>query len=255
MKKGQSVLSQLVLKKIEDKQEEIDLLIEENKNIEIKTIPKDKINNYFKKGFNKIKLSKTDYLILRNYTGFNFKGINGLLRNKWNSKFNGQLNEEKKYRFRSNADNISYLIKKFPKNRKAFKVYRGVTIDAFKDYGIEKIKDLKYLKDHYIYEPGFTSTSLLRDTSYFDKEVDGKLYNIEMEIIVPKDSQDGMPLTGYELSFSPGQNEYVFDRESLTKIIDVKIKNDYAYLKGILIPKKMYEKGITKDEKTNGRHG
>ena len=60
-----------------------------------------------------------------------------------------------------------------------------------------------------------------------------------------------MPLTGYELSFSPGQNEYVFDRESLTKIIDVKTKKDYAYLKGILIPKKMYEEGITKDEKTS----
>ena len=242
MEKGQSILSQLVLKTIEDSQEEIDDLVLENKNIEIKNIPKEKINNYFKKGFNKLKLSKTDYLILRNYTGFNFKGINGLLRNKWNTKFNGQLNEEKEYRFRSNADNISYLIKKFPKNKKAFKVYRGVTIDAFKDYGIEKIKDLIYLKDNYIFEQGFTSTSLIRDTSYFDKEIDGKLYNIELEIIVPKDSQDGMPLTGYELSFSPGQNEYVFDRESLTKIIDVEVKKEYAYLKGILIPKKLYVK-------------
>lgn len=242
MEKGQSIMSQLVLKTIEDNQDEIDDLVLENKQIEIKNIPKDKINNYFKKGFNKLKLSKTDYLILRNYTGFNFKGINGLLRNKWNTKFNGQLNEEKEYRFRSNADNISYLIKKFPKNKKAFKVYRGVTIDAFKDYGIEKIKDLVYLKDNYIFEQGFTSTSLIRDTSYFDKEIDGELYNIELEIIVPKDSQDGMPLTGYELSFSPGQNEYVFDRESLTKIIDVEIKKDYAYLKGILIPKKLYVK-------------
>lgn len=242
MEKGQSIISQLVLKTIEDNQDEIDDLVLENKQIEIKNIPKDKINTYFKKGFNKLKLSKTDYLILRNYTGFNFKGINGLLRNKWNTKFNGQLNEEKEYRFRSNADNISYLIKKFPKNKKAFKVYRGVTIDAFKDYGIDKIKDLVYLKDNYIFEQGFTSTSLIRDTSYFDKEIDGKLYNIELEIIVPKDSQDGMPLTGYELSFSPGQNEYVFDRESLTKIIDVEIKKDYAYLKGILIPKKLYVK-------------
>ena len=242
MEKGQSIISQLVLKTIEDNQDEIDDLVLENKKIEINNIPKDKINTYFKKGFNKLKLSKTDYLILRNYTGFNFKGINGLLRNKWNTKFNGQLNEEKEYRFRSNANNISYLIKKFPKNKKAFKVYRGVTIDAFKDYGIENLKDLVYLKDNYIFEQGFTSTSLIRDTSYFDKEIDGELYNIELEIIVPKDSQDGMPLTGYELSFSPGQNEYVFDRESLTKITDVEIKKDYAYLKGILIPKKLYVK-------------
>ena len=242
MEKGQSIISQLVLKTIEDNQDEIDDLVLENKKIEINNIPKDKINTYFKKGFNKLKLSKTDYLILRNYTGFNFKGINGLLRNKWNTKFNGQLNEEKEYRFRSNANNISYLIKKFPKNKKAFKVYRGVTIDAFKDYGIENLKDLVYLKDNYVFEQGFTSTSLIRDTSYFDKEIDGELYNIELEIIVPKDSQDGMPLTGYELSFSPGQNEYVFDRESLTKITDVEIKKDYAYLKGILIPKKLYVK-------------
>ena len=66
MEKGQSIISQLVLKTIEDNQNEIDDLVLENKQIEIKNIPKEKINNYFKKGFNKLKLSKTDYLILRN---------------------------------------------------------------------------------------------------------------------------------------------------------------------------------------------
>ena len=67
MEKGQSIISQLVLKTIEDNQDEIDDLVLENKKIEINNIPKDKINTYFKKGFNKLKLSKTDYLILRNY--------------------------------------------------------------------------------------------------------------------------------------------------------------------------------------------
>ena len=240
MEKGQSITSQLVLKSIEDKMDIINALVEENINIEVKTIPKDKIKKYFQKGFNKIRLKKIDYLILRNYTGFNFKGINGLLRNKWNNKSNGQLNEEKEYRFRSNAENISYLIKKFPKNRKAFKVYRGVTIEAFKDYGIDNLDELVYLKNKFLFEQGFTSTSLLRDTSYFNKEIDGRLYNIELEIVVPKGSQDGMPLTGYELSFSPGQNEYVIDNESLIKITSVKVEDNYAFLEGILIPKKIY---------------
>ena len=251
MEKGQSMVSQLVLKTIEDQTDKIDSLVLENKNIEVKTIPEDKIKNYFQKGFNKIRLKKIDYLILRNYTGFNFRGINSILRNKWSFKHNGKLDKEKEFRFRSNAENISYLIKKFPKNRKAFKVYRGVTIDAFKDYGIDNIDELIFLKDNYIYEQGFTSTSLLRDTSYFNKEIDGKLYNIELEIIVPKGSQDGMPLTGYELSYSPGQNEYVIDNESLIKITDVRTDNNYAYLKGILIPKKIYSKrkGKTKQWK------
>ena len=249
MKKGQSIMTESILKVIKEKQEEIDDLVSENINEEVKTIPKNKINNYFQKGFNKVKLSKTEYLILRNYTGFNFKGINSILRNKWNRKYNGLLDEEKEYRFRSNAENISDLIKKFPKNSKAFKVYRGVTIDAFKDYGIENISELVFMKDNYIFEKGFTSTSLIRESSYFKHEIEGKLYNIELEIIVPKDSQDGMPLTGYELSFSPCQNEYVFDRESLTKIIDVKTENNYAYLKGILIPKKIYKEGLIKGNK------
>lgn len=249
MEKGQSVISELVLKTIEDKQDDINRLVLENSNIEIKTIPKDKIHKHFQKGFNKVKLSKTEYLILRNYTGFNFKGINSILRNKWNKDYNGLLDEEKEYRFKSNAENISDLIRKFPKTKKAFKVYRGVTIDAFKDYGIDNINDLIFMNDEFIYEKGFTSTSLIRETSYFDKEIDGKLYNIELEIVVPKDSQDGMPLTGNELSFSPGQNEYVFDRESLTKITDVRIENNFAYLKGVLIPKKIYKNEIVKGNK------
>ena len=246
MNKGESITTQLVLKNIEDKKDKINELVLENNNIEVKTIPEGKIKNYFQKGFKTIRLKKIDSLILRNYTGFNFRGINNILRNKWSLKHNGVLNKEKEFRFRSNAENISSLIKKFPKNRKAFKVYRGVTIDAFKDYGIDNINELIYLKDNYIYEKGFTSTSLLRETSYFNKEIDGKLYNIELEIIVPKGSKDGMPLTGNELSYSPGQNEYVIVNESLIKITDVKIDNNYAYLKGILIPKKIYSKGKIK---------
>ena len=241
MEKGQSIMTQLVLKRAEEEQKNIDSIVKENSNLNIKTIPADKIYNFFQKGFNKLKLSKVDYLILRNYTGFNFKGINSILRNKWTYDYNGILSKEKEYRFRENAEDISELIKEFPKNRKSFKVYRGVTIDAFKDYGINRLSDLKYLEDNYIFEQGFTSTSLLRETSYFNKEIDGKLYNIELEIVVPKDSQDGMPLIGNELSYSPNQNEYVIDRESLIKIIDVEVENSYAFLKGILIPKKLYK--------------
>ena len=43
MEKGQSITSQLVLKSIEDKMDIINALVEENINIEVKTIPKDKI--------------------------------------------------------------------------------------------------------------------------------------------------------------------------------------------------------------------
>lgn len=249
MDKGESAVTKLVLNLIDDKIEDINLFIEETKDKEINNIPKDKIDTFFQQGFNKVRLSKTDYLILRNYTGYNFKGINSILRDKWTYEYNGILNDEKKYRYRENAENISELINKFPKTKESFKVYRGVTIDAFKDYGIDNLNDLVYLKDRFIYERGFTSTSLIRDTSYFDKEIEGKLYNIELEIVVTENSQDGMPLIGYKLSFSSEQNEYVFDRGALIRIIDVDIRDNYAYLKGILIPKKIYEENKEKGKR------
>ena len=249
MEKGHNKTTDKIIEKIDE--DKIKEYISKVLDDEIINIPKSKIKLYFKKGFNKIKLTKTEYLILKNYTGFNFRGINSVLRDNWINEVNGSLYKEKEERFRANAKNISDLIEEFPKSRDNFKVYRGVTIDAFKDYGIDNIDELIFLKDNYIYEQGFTSTSLLRDTSYFNKEIDGKLYNIELEIIVPKGSQDGMPLTGYELSYSPGQNEYVIDNESLIKITDVRTDNNYAYLKGILIPKKIYSKrkGKTKQWK------
>lgn len=244
MEKGHNKTTDKIIEKIDE--DKIKEYISKVLDDEIINIPKSKIKLYFKKGFNKIKLTKTEYLILKNYTGFNFRGINSVLRDNWINEVNGSLYKEKEERFRANAKNISDLIEEFPKSRDNFKVYRGVTIEAFKSYGIDNINDLVLMEDKYVYEKGFTSTSLIRETSYFNKNVDGKIYNIELEIIIPKESKEGMPLTSYELSFSPGQNEYVLNRNSLFKILDVRIIKDKAYLKEILIPRRLYNKEKTK---------
>ena len=241
MEKGQSRVTKLLLSYIDDDLDEVESFVKEIKKLDITTIPEDKINSYFQQGFNKIKLSQEEYFILRNYTGFNFKGINSILRDKWTYAQNGKLDDEKKHRFSENANNISDIIDKYPPNIKSFKVYRGVTIDAFKDYGITNLRDLVYMKDNYIYERGFTSTSLIRETSFFKQEIEGQIYNIEIEIIIPENSQDGMPLIGNNLSYSSGQNEYVINKGSLIKIIDVEIKKDFAYMEGVLIPRKIYD--------------
>lgn len=42
-----------------------------------------------------------------------------------------------------------------------FKTYRGTPLSHFKDYGINNIEDLNLLVGKFIYEEGFTSTSVL----------------------------------------------------------------------------------------------
>lgn len=109
------------------------------------------------------------------------------------------------------------------------------------------------MKDKFIYEEGFTSTSILKDTSYFGKSLEtGKNYNVEIKYLISSDSQDGALLMNSNFSYSPNQNEFLINVGSLAKVIDVNVdyENSTASLTVVLVPKKLwniYEVNNTKE--------
>lgn len=199
-------------------------------------------------------LTEKDLLTLRSYTGYQFKNINAVLRKNWNYEEHGLLTEEVQKKYEQLSQDIERLVSKFPSLEIDFAVYRGVDLNSFKNYGINSLEELRNLQDKYLYEEGFTSTSILKETSYFKKQLEtGKNYNVEIKYLIPSECQDGALLQGQDLTYSPSQNEYLINRGSLTKIIEVKIDEEQqqAYLTGVLIPKEMwniYYKQENKDE-------
>lgn len=149
-------------------------------------------------------LTDIELMDLRSYTGYNFKNINAILRGNWNYEENGLLNQEVEAKYRSLARNIENITDKFPKLDTNFVVFRGVEANYFSKYGITSLNELASMKDKFIYEEGFTSTSILKDTSYFGKSLEtGKNYNVEIKYLISSDSQDGALLMNSNFSYSP----------------------------------------------------
>ena len=107
---------------------------------------------------------------LRFYTGYDFRNINNTMRGKWNYEENGLLTQEKKDMYNELGERIYKVINKFPQLNLNIKAYRGVNIKAFWDYGVYTLDDISVLEGQYIYESGFSSTSLLRSNSFFEKQ-------------------------------------------------------------------------------------
>ena len=182
---------------------------------------------------------------IRYYTGASFKEINAVLRGNWNYEINGLLTDEKRNEFLDIAKSLSASMAKgsseLPTN---IKVYRGVTLDSFKAYGVNSISDLKSMVGQYFYERGFTSTSLLRNSSSFSSNLDyWKDRNIEIEYLIPSEFSEGLPLINKDLCYTGVENEFLINASSLSKIVDVLVDEDKAYLTAVFIPKKVWEKG------------
>lgn len=190
------------------------------------------------------KLSISELGDLRFYTGYDYRFINNTMRNKWNYEENGALTPEKKEYYQKRGESIYNVINKFPSLSMNIKSYRGVSIRAFYDYGITSLPDLIYMKGNYLYDSGFSSTSLLRQVSYFGRDDLGwhDSCNIEIEYFIPSLCRDGAILLTDVLSYSKAQMEYVINSSSLTRIIDVTINtaNNTAKLKALLIPKSLW---------------
>lgn len=244
---GESRTTKILLRLIgEEKRKEIDNFASESSNrlfYEIKN--QNQLTQLFKNITMQFKdhLTFDDLMIIRSYTGYQFKNINAILRNNWSYEECGLLTDEIKNKYQKLAQEIERLVNKFPSLEMDVSTYRGVELNSLKKYGIKNLKELEILKDKYMYEEGFTSTSIIRNNSYFGQNLENsKNYNIEIKYLIPKESKDGALLIEDNLSFSPGQTEYLINKGSLAKIIDVKIniETNQAQLTALLIPKKLW---------------
>lgn len=181
---------------------------------------------------------------LRSYTGYNYRFINAILRDKWTYDLNGELTKEKSDYYKSLSLEIEKIIRLFPPVNIDFKVYRGTPLSYFKDYGINGIEDLNLLVGKYIYEEGFTSTSVLEENSFFKKENElGINYNVNIIYNIDGSYNDGAFVSHDYLTYSPNQSEYIINKSSLFKVDDVKIdkENRTATIEATLIPSKIWD--------------
>lgn len=236
MEKGTSLGTRIVTSSLSlDKLEQINKLIKELSTYNFQKPDFTKDIEKFEKN-----LTETDFLTIRSYTGYNFRNINAILRNNWNYENNGALTEEAKEKYLYLSHELDSLISKFPSINTPFISYRGTTIKEFSKYNIKTIDELLFLKGKYLYEEGFTSTSLTEENSYFNKNINGENINIEIKYIVPNKSNDGIPLLTNNLSYSSNQEEYLLNRNTLSRVLDVKIDNDTAIITVLVIPKSLW---------------
>ena len=204
------------------------------------------LNEFFEEYMQKVysSFSSSEIDNLRYYTGIAFNDINSLLRGMWSYERSGALTEERKNEIYDTIKKMDSAITKLPDSLPGnIKAYRGLTLASFRDFGIYSLEDLVNLKDQYYYEDGFTSTSLIRENSFFNRELDWHdECNIEIEYSIPEESSDGIPLINDELSYSNVQSEFLLNRGTLVKIKEVTIKDKNAYIKAILVPKKVWNK-------------
>ncbi len=186
---------------------------------------------------------------IRRYTCYEYKFINAILRGTWNYEEHGKYTEEKAQELTEYAEELSSLIDLFPRTNRTFMVYRGTTLREFKKYGINTLEDLLELKGKYLYEKGFTSTSIEESSSFYNKPNGlGVIRNIEVKYIIPEGSQDGIPLLKDEVSYAKTEMEYLINKGSLARVIDAKIEGNNAIITAVLIPKQLWNRQEKVDE-------
>ena len=176
--------------------------------------------------------------VFNNYSGFNYRRINACARNKWNYEKHGNINDKARF------DQIVLELKRAIDNNQSSignaKVYRGVPISYFYDYGIKFLDDLKELEGKYLLDKGFVSTSLVENDCYYMKDNDlGLNYNIKIEYLIPEEFEDGVIISNF--SYSPEQNEYLINSWNIAVVSNVSINENSAIITAIFIPKKVYD--------------
>lgn len=197
-------------------------------------------------------LSEEELLNLRSYTGYNFRNINAVLRNNWQYEINGILTPDKMREYKEISESVNIILDKFISPDIDFVTFRGTTIDAFSSYGINDLSDFKTLKDKFLYEQGFTSTSILQNSSYFKKTLDdGRHCNVGIKYLIPAENNDGALLMDNNLSYSTSQNEFLLNKGALFKVVDVILDSDTVILTVVLVPKKVYNINYNKGTVAN----
>jgi len=201
------------------------------------------LSGYMKEVASKTTIGEAE--TLRGYSGFRYKYINSVERGFWNYDELGPKTPEKEAEIRETSKKISEIIEKSPRLPENIRVFRGTNLDSFRGYDLKSLEDLKKLEGQLFFEAGFSSTSLSREASFFDKKLDDtyrKKSDIEMEILVPSGSHDGITMTHEGQSYSTSQREYLIDKNSLFRIMSVDSSSDSAKLVMALIPRELWGK-------------
>lgn len=191
-------------------------------------------------------LSDKDKQSLRYYSGINHDKVNAILRGNWDYRknfMNLDKEIESKYKYYSNE--IAQVFAKpfnIPTNILAF---RRVPLDALSNYGINTKEDLLSLKNKYLLDLGFTSTSLL-NFDYLDQEF--KAGEVKLKIVIPKECEEGIPLLSEDVTYHLELEEFLLGNNALFKVIDVDITDKEPVINAVYIPRKVRGKLNTENK-------
>lgn len=209
----------------------------------------EQINEYFRSYSPDITYGEAETIM--SYTNRFYGRINSLKRGFWDYEALGRLTPEDKAYYLKYADDMEKIINKVTPLQTNISTYRGTDLKNFRRFGISSLDDLASLLNQYIYDDSFVSTSLLANQSFFKENKEAyNGNNIQIEYLIPKDSQDGLfvPLSFYDV-----ESEYLINCGNLAKVIDVKIdhEKEEAYIKMILVPKKVWDKNYYQESQRN----
>jgi len=188
---------------------------------------------------------------LYGYTGLSFGAMNSIARGYWDYDQLGPKTPEKEATARRYSEELSKTISESPELPADLTVYRGTNLEGFRDHGIHSLDELSNLKGQLFYERGFTSTSIVREKSFFNEQLDDtyrRACNVEVEILVPKESHDGVPITLDQRNTEEftRRTEFVINASSLFRIKNVDVDHDAntAHVVMELIPKSVWDRNF-----------
>ena len=111
------------------------------------------------------KLIYKDWESLKHFSSFGYFDLNRAVKGTWNYEDNGSANRMETYK--KYADDVCSAIKNNQTSIGNVRVYRGVPIKHFKEYGINSVDELVAKEGQYLLNSGFTSTSLVEDKCFY----------------------------------------------------------------------------------------
>lgn len=191
-------------------------------------------------------INSHDNEVFKHYSGYSYFDLNRAIKGTWTYEENGSDTRYKLYQHL--ASELQDAINSNNSSIGDVTVFRGVPLKYFREYGISSIEELKGLKDKYLLDKGFVSTSLVEKDSFFGKTNNyGVDYNVLVEYLVPSEFTDGVCLL--KNSHYPGENEYLINAWNLAKVVDVKTEDNSAVVRALLIPKHVYDDYYSKGRK------
>lgn len=194
-------------------------------------------------------LTYDELMEIKYYTGFSYGKINSLKRGVWDYDKLGLQTKEIKREYEEAGKNLEKIINKVEPLPTNMVTYRGCDLKCFWRFGVHSLEELSELKDAYIYDSAFISTSLLKEKCFFKENIpEYSNNNIFIEYLVLKDSADGIFIPS---SYYDYETEYLLNCGSLSKIVDVQVdlEKQTAHLKIVLVPRKVWNREYLQEEK------